>query len=363
MGLINRLYNDLKDNDLPESQIRAQIAFAQNQGFFHLAAAKEVRRKKLSHFFGQTGMRQLILSGNLAGFECDIPDLSVSILPKGYFEALSDAQLELAIARFKHAVVIINNNDLGSPEARVNYLKLYELCESTCFVAWDWDNHHWLELSIFLAAHTDIYSPAHHENLYLLTRYNWLTAGPVYCTSVQWSRKFLASHLALMLSHERKSVPLGMHIPYSKFEFRIQVINTLSQHYPSIGFSNRSFHARTPEDRLGEWIDYKMHWIMPVLNDVPIRIFDALITGGIAIVPSSLRLLQPMAGLPEDFVVYYSPDDIVDPARVVQKALKVFDEAGAEGIARRHRYAMDRFHGEASVQHMLSHVRQALELP
>src|SRR5581483_5939078 len=108
--------------------------------------------------------------------------------------------------------------------------------------------HHWLDVSSFLAAHSDLYAPAHHENLYLLTRYNWATTGPVYCGAVQWSGQFFVEHLQQMLAAERSAEPLGKHSGYEPFKFRNRVVTTLGQHYPSIGFATRNFHVRTPED-------------------------------------------------------------------------------------------------------------------
>ena len=38
--------------------------------------------------------------------------------------------------------------------------------------------------SLMLAAHTDLYFPAHQENMFLLSRMNALTCGPVPCASI-----------------------------------------------------------------------------------------------------------------------------------------------------------------------------------
>lgn len=78
-----------------------------------------------------------------------------------------------------------------------------------------------------------------------------------------------------------------------------RVISTLSRAFSSIGFSIESFHGRSKEDRLQEWCSHKRHWIMPVLNDVPIRIFDALLTGGSPTVPESMRSLPSVNKIPE----------------------------------------------------------------
>lgn len=360
MSPISRLYATLPDPGLPARQVNEYVQFAQNETFFHLAVAKDTRLAELKTHFAKTGVRKVLLSANLAGFGCSVPGVDVSILETDFFSKQDPARFQAKKSRLENCVVIVNNNDVGTGESRDEYAALFGECSASCFIAWDWDNHHWLELSPFLAAHSDIYAPAHHENLFLLSRYNWLIAGPVYCSTVQWSRAFLAAHLQEILLAVRSDSPLGMHIPYAQFKFRIQVITTLNKHYSSIGFSTRSFHVRTPEDRLEEWCSHKTHWIAPVLNDVPIRIFDALLTGGIPIVPISLRFLPPVNAIPRDYIVFYSPVDIVDPNAVVGQANRLFDAGGEAGMMARQRYALQHHHGDASVQQMLRYAAEAL---
>jgi hypothetical protein len=256
------------------------------------------------------------------------------------------------------SIVIANNNDLASQLVPNPFATLYGECERTIFVTWDWDNHHWLELSTFLAAHSDIYAPAHHENLYLLSRYNWLSCGPVYCASVQWPHAYLADQLGAMLSVARSDAPLGMHIPYAQFAFRMRVVSTLTRQFPSIGFSDSKFHDRTRDDRLQEWMGHKLHWIVPVLNDVPIRIFDALATGGIPVVPESMRLLPSVGAIPREHILFYGPSDIIEPGPLVARGNALFDAGGRDQIAARHRYALAEQHGQTRVRQMLGAVRE-----
>ncbi len=361
MNPIHPQFAALQDAALPSRQITELMAFTQTDAFFQLAVAKTVRLVQLKQHFQERAPNRVFLSANLAGLQCELKGYEVNSLEKDYFQETDAFLREQKMRQLEGAVVIINNNDLAKPEARVGYLRFYEECLHTCFVVWDWDNHHWLDLSTFAAAHCDVYAPAHHENLYLLTRYNWLTAGPVYCSTVQWSRKLLTESLSDMLIAQRSDQPLGMHIPYVQFKFRMQVISTLNQRYPGVGFSSPGFHVRTAEDRLKEWYSHQMHWIAPVLNDVPIRIFDALITGGIPIVPSSMQLLQPVSQIPRNHIVFYSPTDIVNPETVVFAAKEKFELSGSDGIAERHRYALEHHHGHVSVLVMLGFVAEALE--
>lgn len=354
MNTISDLFFGLADSQLPSRQVTEYIGFTQSDSFFQLALAKNTRITTLRKHFSREGFNRIFLSANLAGFEFAMPGFSTGFLEKGFFQKTDPIELNRKKALLDGAVVIINNNDVDMS----CYADIYNHCDKTCFIGWDWDNHHWLELSTFLAAHSDIYAPAHHENLYLLSRYNWLTCGPVYCATVQWSRRFLTDHLSEMLQADRSAEPLGKHIPYTPFRFRLQVITTLSQHYSSIGFSDRTFHVRTPGERLREWYSHKMHWIVPVLNDVPIRIFDALVTGGIPIVPESLRLLPPVNAISLEHILFYNPADIVSPKNLVARANTLFDEGGHDRIAERHRYALEHHHGNSRIRQMLSYVAE-----
>jgi hypothetical protein len=358
LSTISDLFFGLADNQLPGRQVTEYVGFTQSDSFFQLALAKSARIALLREYFSRQGLKKVFLSANLAGFEFELPGVSVGFLEKGFFQKADQIEQERKKVLLEGAVVIINNNDIDLP----HYADTYNYCDKTCFIAWDWDNHHWLELSTFLAAHSDLYAPAHHENLYLLSRYNWLTCGPVYCATVQWSRRFLTDHLFEMLQAERSAEPLGKHIPYAPFRFRLQVITTLSQYYSFIGFSDRTFHVRTPEERLREWYSHKMHWIVPVLNDVPIRIFDALVTGGIPIVPESLRLLPPVNAISREHILFYSPGDIVSPKDLVAQANTLFDEGGHDHIAERHRYALDHHHGNSRIRQMLDYVAELFQL-
>ena len=360
MHSVSQLWANLPNPTLPARHVREYVDNGQSEAFFHLAVAKDARIDALRERFSRSGLRGVYLSSNLGGFECSIDGINVGVLDKNYFEEPDLARRGAKLAQLQGCIVIVNNNDAGSTGERQAYTDFFSECDATFFIAWDWDNHHWLELSSYLAAHSDLYAPSHHENLYLLSRYNWRIAGPVYCSSVQWSRKYLTEHLPEILVAQRSEEPLGRHIPYTQFDFRLRMISTLNQYYPTIGFSSHAFHVRTPGDRLQEWCSHKTHWIAPVLNDVPIRIFDALATGGIPIVPNSLRFLPPVSSIPREFIEFYSAADIVSPQACVGRANALFDGGGCEGVVARHRLALQNFHGDASVRQMLGYAAEVL---
>lgn len=359
---ISEHYFNFADRLLPGKQVAEYVAYTQNGFYFCLAALKDERLQQLKKHFYQTKIKNIFISETISKFGFSHPNLNVRCLEKGFFHCSDQHAFDQKLAYLEDSIVIVNNNDVSCQDGMLNYSTFYSKCDRTIFAAWDFDNHHWLELSTFLATHSDLYIPAHHENLYLLTRYNWLTAGPVYTGIIQWSREFLADHLPDILTAERTISPLGKHIPYPTFNFRMQTIAALNRHYSSIGFSDHTFHARTTEDRLKEWYSHKSHWVVPVLNDVPIRIFDALVTGGIPIVPESLRFLPPVNEINREHILFYGPQDILYPERLVSKANELFDQGGIDKMVERHIYALNHHHGNSRIYQILNYVEETFAL-
>ena len=360
-GRITEIFGAMPQRQTISEQVGAYRDYTQAEVFFHLAREKSARVEQLRQRFAGRRIARLFVGNNLvpAGFE--LPGVETVPLEKNWFERAMKGELQDMVAQLAGGLVLVNNNDLAVGESAPGYVRLFANSPDTIFLGWDYDNHHWMESSLALAAHTDLYFPAHNENMYLLSKINALTCGPIPCATVQWTPKFLADNLGEMLRRERSDEPLGMHFFYQQFAFRNQTVVTLNQKYKQIGFAERSFQAKSPADRLAEWMDHKAHWIIPVLNDVPIRIFDALSSGGIPIVPESLRFLAPISSLPRDAIVFYGPDDIFHPQAVVARALKLFDEGGQQGIAARHRFALAQHHGADRLRRMVAMAQERLE--
>lgn len=363
MAHITEAFLGLPEQGFPLTLSNDIKRFGQQDAFFLLALQKNNRVKKLAEYFANNPVRRIFMGADMHGFAYTHPGHEVSYIDREFFNEADPVRRQAKIEQLEGAVVVLNNNDVGRSGGVPNYGDFFNRCERTIFAVWDWDNHHWLDNSTFAAAHADIYVPAHHENLYLLTRYNWCTAGPVYCATIQWPRAFIAEQVAHIATAPRSNDPLGMHVGYPAFNFRNRVVSTLSQKYPSINFSTHSFHNRTLQDRFNEWVAHKAHWIMPVLNDVPIRIFDALISGGIPIVPESMRLLPPVNQISREHILFFTPEDIVAPERIVQQAIRMFDEGGVDGMIERHRYALDHHHASGRIDQILGFVSEKFALP
>lgn len=358
---ITRLFNETGGAQFLSAQAQASIAYFQDQAFFRLAVEKQARLARLAPAFAAPGKRKVFISHTLQNLRPDPQRFDVAYLPKGFFAFSGTDELAQRAALLEDAIALLNNNDVHDKGSAEGYTRVYHEAQNTLFAAWDFDNHHWMSLSPVLAAHSDVYVPAHRDNHYALSRYNHAITDAVSAGIIQWSSTFLAGCVQSLLDAKRADTPLGMHIPYGSFTYRNQVVATLAQKIPTVGFSSHQFHTRTEQDRLQEWASHKSHWIIPVLNDITIRIFDALVSGGIPIVPESLRWLHPVSSIPAEHILFYGAGDIMDPARLVEKANRIFDSGGPGKLVERHRYALTHHHGDCRVGQILSHIHERLQ--
>ena len=103
-----------------------------------------------------------------------------------------------------------------------------------------------------------------------------------------------------------------------------------------------------------EWSSHKLHWIIPVLNDLPIRFFDALITGGLPLVPRGLLPFIDSLGVPDSFSIPYGPLDIVDPKNFIESANAQFNHYGSAGVEERHKFALKYFHVDVIIEKIIA---------
>jgi hypothetical protein len=357
-AVLNALSRIASLSSLVQSERGAQ-ELLQDNALFHLAYAKQTRLNDLRSEFGGQHLRTVWISNNVE-LLADAPwEGEVRALEKNFFQDQDPTSIQKKCADLKRSLVIINNNDTHKDGSTEDLAGWIQRCPDTIFVAWDWDNHHWLSLSYPLAALSDVYCPAHYENQYALSRFN-AAAQVVPCGIVQWTSEFLGTRFDALASAVRSDGPLGKHIYYPGFKFRNQVITTLGPKYPDVCFTTHQFHQLTPEEKFLEWAGFKLHLIVPVLNDVPIRMFDAWATGGIPLVPESLRFSPVFSDVDQRDILFYSAADIITPEPLLERGLALFDSGGKDGIRRRHDYGLSRHHGEERIRRMLDAAKQLI---
>lgn len=255
------------------------------------------------------------------------------------------------------AIYLLLNNDIGKQLPA--YIDFQQRHPDSLFVIWDWDSQHWLYMSAMLAAHCDFYVPAASDNVYLLSHFNPQMIGPVFGAVNQWSRQFIGDHLD-ELRRPRRAAPFGPHAYYDGFGRRNRAIVTLSRSFDSVGFVSNAFQKKSDLDNLVEWAAYQTHWIVPVLGGVPIRIYNALITGGIPIVPAHYRCMPEGALLGESALVHYQVVDLVEPQAVNAEALARFEAGGELALLQRIVHACEHHHIDARIAQILAEVDRRL---
>lgn len=268
------------------------------------------------------------------------------VVKKGieWFQSLNEGESD---SLFQSAIVLFTNNNFAEL-GHAAYQAMVERYPSNLYIIWDFDNHHWLQNSARAALLADLYVPAHYDNFFLISRFNAFSLEPTNIGVVQWKSDFLRQKLPDILAFERTDEPLGHHTAWN-FPYRLKVLQTFATKLRHVGVASPEFNYRTPSERLAEWCSHKSHVVIPVYNDLPIRIFDALITGGIPILPRSLQGWVRLGGIAEDEAVFYDALDIVEPVNVVRKANALFDSSGKLGMMRRIEKALSMFHCDTRV--------------
>ena len=238
-------------------------------------------------------------------------------------------------------IIHLTNNHATKLDREV-FLKL-ATSEDSIVLGRDFDNHHWVFGSKILILLSDVYAPAHPCDRCLSSKYGILHLDGIPTGVTQWTNEFIQAKIS-GLTTLREPGPLGHHYFYPNFELRNAIVSHLAKFFDTVKLHQNAFHKLIDDDRWTEWTRYKTHWIIPVGNDLPIRFFDALVSGGIPIVWEEIAHYIEALGIPKAFYVTYSAEEIFHPIRIVQRAVKIFDDYGASGIVARALYTLENFH-------------------
>jgi len=213
---------------------------------------------------------------------------------------------------------------------------------------WFWDNHHHQRINLRTAMLADLVFVSHwHERQYLNLP-AVLAAAHVPLYSRQWSPGAIARHYPAGLPTERRDGLFGGYGRYSWAHERNRLIEALAARCPEHGLSLGSVEAyfqTSAAERLRTWIEHKVQLIVPINRDVSNRIFEALMTGQIPMVPDDVpdfdRVIDPeiQAALP---IIRYRAGNAESAEAGWREGVMLFDEGGAAGVRRRHEFARDR---------------------
>lgn len=315
---------------------------------FAIAKKRRLQDKLASGLFNE--LNSIYLGSHL--FKC------TPLQSRRTFQPLPEHFLSLPPETFAAgSVLLITNNDLGG---NINgFMAFYNSRPDLLIIAWDWDMQHWIQMSALLGMHCDIYVPSGSENAFLLTHFNPGYIGPIFAGVHQWSRRFIAENMSVLLQ-PRKDEPYGPHAFYGKYQRRNRAIATVAQTFPSVNFVNNDYRGKTDLENLQDWGGYKTHWIAPVLGGVPIRVYNALALGGIPIVPTFYRNM-PEVALLGDIPLYYDVADMLDPRAINAQAVAKFDRAGESGLIERIAFGLQTLHIDHRCEQILAATEHYLQ--
>jgi hypothetical protein len=254
------------------------------------------------------------------------------------------------------SILLLTNNDIGGNLPA--YIEFYNRRADSLFIVWDWDSQHWTYMSSMLGLHCDFYSSGGSENSFFLSHFNPNILGPVYGGAYQWTREFIVNHMDTVLAR-RSDEPLGVHYFYEKYPRRNRAIATVMKTFPSVRFGNNEYKTRSELDNFTEWCAHKTHWVMPVLGGLPLRGYNALVTGGIPILPAFLKNF-PEVSILGDIPLYYEVSDLLDPQAIQQAGIEKFNAYGRDGLLQRVLDGLNLYHIDARCDHILKLAERAM---
>ena len=287
-------------------------------------------------------------------------EISEYFTPKGYqvsFHKNTDnidaASLDLAIF-----LVHIQNEHLMMKELRSRGF-------DGPIVGWFWDNHHHYFANAEIAESLDITIPGHgFAEDGLRNRSSLLLPAIPLCTT-QWTMKEAKSYF-LKYSYLARSDELhGGFTWYDFAEKRNSLINAIQRDLPNTNVftfteeNQKVYFGLSLEQRFSQWANYKTSLCLPLREDLSQRLFDALLTGQIPIVPNDVLDLNDVipVELQQKLPIVTFQEYTVDSVKQAhQRALEQFDAEGASGIKRRHEFVLDKYMFPSAISSILKRI-------
>jgi tetratricopeptide (TPR) repeat protein len=215
---------------------------------------------------------------------------------------------------------------------------------------WFWDNHHHLFANYEVAEKLDVLVPGHDFARHYLRNREAVDGPALPLCVTQWSQRQAARFWRLHGALPRSDLLYGGFVRYPFARKRNALIERLiaggfeGVYFLPEGMLERYF-AKTPDDRFREWAEHKASITLPLAGDLSQRMFDALLTGQVPIVPADVHDLDAVvppelqASLP---VIRFARYDLASVREAHAKAIAAFDAGGAAGAEARHRFALER---------------------
>lgn len=235
------------------------------------------------------------------------------------------ALLDLDLIIYVHILTIVEHEILARARTKA---------PRTVFATWYIDNHHHYLWNELVADQTDIHFPAHrYDAAYLLDH---RPGAVVPLGVIQWTREDAARHyeaLTDLARDDRLQGHFGYYaIGHRRNHLTLSLARSRNDHDFRLGLAH-GYHVRTPRERFAEWRRHKLSIALPLVEDLPYRVFDALLAGQIPLVP---RLVHDL-------------DTVISPADQAQLPIIRFEDYSMSAIDHAVTEAIDRFDRGGSI--------------
>jgi hypothetical protein len=121
------------------------------------------------------------------------------------------------------------------------------------------------------------------------------------------------------------------------------------------------YHRLSAAERFNDWSGSTLHLTVPVSNDVPNRFFDALVTGGMPVVPQwTVSALQAL-GIPDSWYETYGSIEVMSPKQAVNKWLKKYESYSYSDHCDRITAATTNYHLDNTLYKLIDHALSILQ--
>lgn len=329
-----------------------------------IAPAEDRRREvraRIDRAIGRPAPRVAVVSHRFAKiFSADMPRaLREALAPKAW-----DVRLYSSIDEVRNAdLAIVLVHLLGEGDG---IERLRARLPDIPVVGWFWDNHHTPFENHRVAERLDVACAGHAFAAAYLANDAALSLAPVPLCVTQWSAREAAALFARHGDAPRGDDLYGGFVSYAFAPERDGLVSQLIEAgerglalIPEAD-AGAGYFARSPEDRFRAWCGHKTSLVLPLADDVSQRLFDALLTGQVPVVPRDLPDLDRLfdaetaAALP---MVAFGRRTVEDVRAAAAEAVAAFDREGTPGTLRRHAHALENHTFERRIETILQAVR------
>lgn len=221
-------------------------------------------------------------------------------------------------------------------------------------VTWTFDNHHAEARTLAANNLADAVIPAHRFAAAYMKTPSTVLGRHVPLGTSQWGRQRAAQMFRTYSGFARDDALHGTFLNHPtigshRAAFVRELQGALTNHALTVidpGDDFRYFGAN-PAIRWLDWARHKTELVMPVNNDLPIRLFDSLLTGQVPIVPIWVSDLDSVFSpeVQQELPIIRVAERSAGAIQAAQSAaVLAYDKDGSVGAERRHLFALRHHH-------------------